>query len=225
MLGSPIQRGKFGKIVNSMAWHLESLSRRQQRVLAEIGPVLTKRGFYLAGGTAVALHLGHRRSVDLDWFAPEFPEPERLVDELRDQGIRFVAGALAPGTVHGVIRGVHVSLLRYRYPMLARLRAGPAGIRVAARADLIAMKLLAVAQRGAKKDFVDVYALGRQSDSLRQMVRWYQKKYTVEDIAHLLRGLAFFDDADEERLPPMLWEVNWRSVKETIKGWLKDVPR
>ena len=61
-----------------MTWHPEVLARRQERVLSEIGPLLTRRGFYLAGGTAVALHLGHRRSVDLDWFTAGKLDPVRI---------------------------------------------------------------------------------------------------------------------------------------------------
>lgn len=87
--------------MSRVVWHSKSLPRRQQRVLAEIGPFLSERGFYLAGGTAVALHLGHRRSVDLDWFAPEFPDLERLADDLQRQGINFNTESLAPGTLHG----------------------------------------------------------------------------------------------------------------------------
>src|SRR5271154_4986084 len=103
-----------------MRWHREILGLRQQRVLAQVGPWLTRRGFYLAGGTAVALHLGHRRSVDLDWFTAEgIPDPLRLAQELREQGMGFVTGQVAPGTLHGSVRAVRVSLLAYRYPLLA----------------------------------------------------------------------------------------------------------
>jgi len=195
------------------------------RVLTEMGPFMAQRGFYLAGGTAVALHLGHRRSIDLDWFAPEVSDSASLANELCEEGIRFVTEAIAPGTLLGTVRGVRVSMIRNRYPMLAAAQARPGGIRVAARADLAAMKLLAVAQSGAKKDFVDIYALGQRSNSLRQMVRWYQKKYALADFTHLLRSLAYFDDADAERLPKMLWDVSWRTVKETIRRWLQKGPR
>ncbi|HJT77653.1 MAG TPA: nucleotidyl transferase AbiEii/AbiGii toxin family protein [Gemmataceae bacterium] len=209
-----------------MTWHPEALALRQQRVLAQVGPFLTQRGFYLAGGTAVALHLGHRRSVDLDWFmAGGIPDPLHLAQDLREQGVAFVTGQVAPGTLHGSVRGVRLGLLEYRYPLLAPLRPWRGGIRIVARADLAAMKLAAVAQRGAKKDFVDVYALGSRSGSLRQMLRWYQEKYTVSDLAHVLYGLAYFDDADRERMPRMLWDVTWRTMKETIRRWLRDVTR
>jgi hypothetical protein len=125
-----------------MTWHTEILPAWQQRVLAELGPVLKRRGFYLAGGTAVALHLGHRRS-----------------------------------------------------------------------------------QRGAKKDFVDIYGLGVRSGSLRRMLRWYQEKYGVTDIAHLLYSLAYFEDADPERMPRLVWDVNWRTIKHTIQAWVRDSAR
>ena len=207
-----------------MIWHPEILARRQQRVLAQIGPVLSRRGFFLVGGTAVALHLGHRRSVDFDWFTLESFEPLHVAQDLREEGIAFVTGSVAQGTLHGQVSGVRVSLIRHNYPLLAKFGKRPGGILVAARADLAAMKLAAVAQRGAKKDFVDIYALGQRS-SLKQMLRWYQKKFAMADIGHLLRALIYFDDAEPERLPRMLWDVQWRTVKETIQRWLQKLPR
>jgi len=208
-----------------MSWHPEILGGRQERVLAQIGPVLSRRGFYLVGGTAVALHLGHRRSVYFDWFRSERIDPFELAQELREEGIAFLTEDVAIGTLHGLVGGVRVSLIRHQYPLLAKLRTWRNGILIASRADLAAMKLAAVAQRGAKKDFVDIYALGQRSDSLRQMLRWYQEKFSVEDFAHLLRSLAYFDDAETERLPRMLWPVNWRTMKATIQQWLKNMPR
>ena len=209
-----------------MTWHPEVLALRQQRVLAQVGPLLARHRFYLAGGTAVALHLGHRRSVDLDWFTTErLSDPLGLAQDLREQGVAFVTGQLAPGTLHGTVRGVRLSLLEYRYALLAALRPWRGGSRIASRADLAAMKLAAVAQRGAKKDFVDVYALGIRSCSLRQMVRWYQEKYAVQDLAHVLYSLAYFDDANRERMPRLLWDVTWGTMKETIRRWLRDLTR
>lgn len=208
-----------------MILHPAILARQQQCVVAQIGPALSRRGFFLVGGTAVALHLGHRRSVDFDWFTLDIFEPLHVAQELRDEGIAFVTEDVAPNTLHGLVRGVQVSLIRHNYPLLGALRTWRDGIRIAARADLAAMKLAAVAQRGAKKDFVDIYALGQRGNSLRQMMRWYQEKYTIRNVAHLLRSLAYFDDADPERLPRMFWKVNWRTIKETIVRWVHDLAR
>jgi hypothetical protein len=83
------------------------------------------------------------------------------------------------------------------------------------------MKLSAIAQRGSKKDFVDLFALGRGGFQLSDMLVWYRKKFGIEDIGHVLYALAFFDDADMERMPRMLWKIEWKQVKEVIRAWTK----
>jgi hypothetical protein len=207
-----------------MTFHTEILGQRQHWVLARLGPVLTPRGFYLGGGTALALHLGHRRSVDLDWFtADRLRDPLRLAQEIRDGGVPLVTGQVAPGTWHGTVSGVRVSLLEYRYPLLKPAATWrEKSCRIASRADLAAMKLAAVAQRGSKKDFVDLYALGQAGLSLRRMLGWYRWKYAVADIAHVLYSLTYFDEADRERMPPLLLDADWRALKRTIRHWLQE---
>jgi hypothetical protein len=208
-----------------MTWHPEILSRTQLGVLSHLGPTVSEKGFYLAGGTALALHLGHRRSMDLDWFtAASMAEPLYLAQHLRDHGIPFVTAQVAPGTLHGSVRGIRVSFFEYRYPLLRPLRSWrPGQSRLASRPDLAAMKLAAIAQRGAKKDFVDIFALGSRSLSLRQMLLWYQEKYSVSEIGHLLYSLAYFDEADRERSPRLFWRVSWQTMKQTIRQWLGKV--
>ena len=209
-----------------MTGYPEVLSRNQTRVLAELGPFLTGRGFYLAGGTAVALHLGHRRSVDLDWFtAARLSDPLGLAQNLREIPVPFVAGQVARGTLHGSVRRVRLSLLEYRYPLLGSPRDWQRCARLASLKDLAAMKIAAVTQRGSKKDFVDIYTLANCSFSLRQMLGFYQRKYAIHDVAHVLYSLAYFDDADRERMPTMLLKVNWPSVKDTIRGWVHELTK
>jgi hypothetical protein len=94
---------------------------------------------------------------------------------------------------------------------------------LAALEDLACMKLSAIAQRGARKDFCDLYALGTMSFSLQQMLRFYQKKFGIRDIGSVLYGLVYFDDAENERMPRMLWNVNWRDIKKTILEWVKSI--
>jgi hypothetical protein len=207
-----------------MTGHPEVLSRSQRRVLGELGPFLRGRGFYLVGGTAVALHSGHRRSVDLDWFtADRLPDPLGLAQQLRELPVPFVVEQVAPGTLHGSARGVRLSMLEYRYRVLGSFCPWQRCARLASRKDLAAMKIAAVTQRGYKKDFVDLYALASRSFSLRQMLRWYQEKYDIHDIAHVLYSLAYFDDADRERMPTMLWKVTWPTIKDTIRSWVQEL--
>jgi hypothetical protein len=96
---------------------------------------------------------------------------------------------------------------------------------LASLADLACMKLSAVSQRGARKDFVDIYALGEHYRPLEELLELYQRKFTVEDIAHVLYGLAYFDDAEKERMPRMLWNVDWRTIKRTIQQWVREAAR
>ncbi len=119
---------------------------------------------------------------------------------------------------------MRVSFLEYRYPLLKPLIPWQqAACPLASLEDLTCMKLSALSQRGSKKDFVDIYALGLRCFKLREMLRLYQKKYSVEDIGHVLYGLSYFDEVDQERLPRMFWEVNWTRIKKTIQGWVKEV--
>jgi hypothetical protein len=54
---------------------------------------------------------------------------------------------------------------------------------------------------------------------LKEMLQIYQKKSAVQDIAHVLYGLTYFDDADKERTPRMLWDLDWKTIKKTIQRW------
>ena len=207
--------------------HLEVLSTAQKTVLKKLGPLMKQWHFYLGGGTAIAIYLGHRHSVDLDWFTEKgIGDPMRLAQDIRNQGITFVTGQIERGTLHGTISGIRVSFLEYRYPLLKPLVFKPQFTsQIASLEDLACMKLSAIAQRGSKKDFVDLYALGMKDIPLKNMVRFYKQKYSVEDVAHVIYGLSYFDDADKERMPKMFWNTGWRTIKNTIQGWVREIGR
>jgi hypothetical protein len=140
------------------------------------------------------------------------------VADLRAAGLPLETERIEKGTLHARARGVRVSFLEYRYPLLKPLREVES-LRLAALEDIAAMKLAAVAQRGSKKDFVDVFALGGRF-GLGDMLASYRKKYGVEDVGHVLVALAYFDDADRERTPMLLLRQSWPDVKATIRGWV-----
>jgi len=203
--------------------HAEVLPDEQVACLRGLAPVATGMGFYLAGGTALALHLGHRRSVDFDWFAPRFPcQPVDLRESLAAHGIALEPTALAEQTVHGRIGGVKVSFLEFRPPLLEPLVEWPyVSCRLASCADLAAMKLLAVTQRGTKKDFVDVHALSRRMP-LARMLECYQRRFGVTDTSRVLAGLCFFDDAEAEPMPVMLVPLDWETVKRDLRTMVRE---
>lgn len=206
-----------------MTFHNEILTDRQARVLDVVAPVARASGFYLAGGSAIAIRFGHRLSEDFDWFAAELKRPEMLAAELRKGGLALDSLELAAGTLNCRVDGVKVQFLEYAYPLLSAADEWlEKQIELASVRDLGAMKLLAVAQRGSRKDFVDVYELLRQGATLPSMLDDFRTKFHADTIS-VLRGLVYFDDAELEPLPEMLVPFAWPSAKRFLQNAVQDV--
>jgi hypothetical protein len=204
--------------------HPEILTGRQADVLTEVAPFATSEGFYLSGGTAVALHLGHRRSDDFDWFAPDDFQPLLLASRLRSQVGEVQVLSQDRGTLHAAASAVKLSFLHYPYPLLQPPVPWPEyGFGMASPRDLACTKLAAVVSRGARKDFVDLYALGRSGLTLEEMVGAYRERYEVMDVGHVLFSLSYFAEAEPQDMPEMLWPVDWEEIKTTIRGWVAKV--
>lgn len=203
--------------------HLEVLDTAQAALLGRMGATMARDGFYLAGGTAVALHLGHRRSLDLDWFTPSaLADPLQHAARMRKAGLSLADVETQRGTLHARVDGVRVSLIEYLYPLLTEAEPlGATGARVAALDDLGAMKLAAVAQRGSRRDFVDVHALATRFRPLQDLLGLYCRKYGVTDVTHVLYGLSYFDDAESEQMPDLLAPGDWVAIKRDIRAWIK----
>lgn len=204
-------------------FHPEVLTAARRKVLLSLGPSLSRRGCYLGGGTALALYLGHRRSVDFDWFTPDkLRDPEALARGLRAEGIRFLTGSVESGTLLGTVGRIRISIMTFQYPLLNPLQPwSDYHCRLGSLVDLAAMKLLALAQRGSRKDFVDIHALSKQGISLPKMLRWYQEKFSITDTAHVLYSLVYFDDAERQPMPVMIQKRTWRTVKKELREWVK----
>jgi hypothetical protein len=210
-----------------MSVHPEILTPTQLGVLAEVGPAADRRGFALGGGTGLALLLGHRRSVDFDWFTTEpMGDAARLAAGLRGDGVDLGIEQVDRGTLHGTVAGVRVSFLEFSYPLLADPVDVPEhGCRVLSLDDIAAMKLSAIAQRGARKDFVDFYALLTRYRPLPELLEPYRRKFAVDDVGHLVYSLAYFDDAEREPLPEMIWPVSWHEMRREISRRVGELGR
>jgi predicted nucleotidyltransferase component of viral defense system len=205
-------------------WQLKILRRAQRNLLFRLGPFLSSRDFYLAGGTAIALYLGHRRSVDLDWFSgSQMGDSERFVKEIQQAEPQFIKNLTSRGTVHGIDTGVKTSFLEFRFPLLQPLVSlAEANCTVASLDDLAAMKLAAIMQRGKKRDFVDMYALALKHRPLSEMLELFKKKFETKEIYHVLLGLTYFEDAEAQRMPPLFWDIQWKHVKESLRKWVDE---
>lgn len=222
MRGFQIQRAASGTGECVVKLHGSALTDAQRAALATAASVTAKESYYLAGGAALALHLGHRRSVDLDWFRKRpMGDPLKVAKALTQAGADFQVTTSMAGTLHGALSGVKMSFLEYPYKMLEKpILWREMGCSLASLPDIACMKLSAIADRGAKKDFIDLYFMGQELP-LERMLTLYQSKYGVNDIAHLIMSLAYFDDADRQRTPEMIRKVPWKTVKGEIGAWVR----
>jgi hypothetical protein len=199
-----------------VTFHDSILTPAQKRLLGQIGELAKNSGFYLAGGTAIALRFGHRRSIDFDWFGPKFDRPDDMASALGALGLPLQNSQSNTGTLLGQIDGIKVSFFEYRYPLLDSVDSWTEySTEIASVRDLGAMKLLAIAQRGSRKDFVDVHLLLTQGRTLAEMLPDFVAKFGTDPIG-VLRGLTYFDDAEAEPIPEMLVPFDWSECKRTM---------
>lgn len=198
------------------SFHAEALTDVQRRLLQASATPAADWGAYLAGGSAVALHLGHRRSVDLDWFAPRATPPHRLLESLKSIGKDISVTQNTEGTFNGHIDGVKFSVFRYTYRLLEPTLVHD-GCAVAGTCDLAAMKLAAISQRTTKRDYVDVHALMKSAGlSLEAQVGAFHQKFPAADPSIPVRALGHFADVEKEPMPTMLARTTWEQVKRDL---------
>ena len=199
--------------------HLEVLPARQAEVWTLLGtfaPDLERWGFYLAGGTALALQLGHRESVDFDFFTQRTDVGPIVRERLETAFPELILREADPNTVHADLRGVRLSFIGgYKYPLVRSAVTTDAGIFLADILDIALMKLLAVSHRAAVRDYVDLAAVLRDRLTLSELIEVSMKKYGPRFNAMVsLRALVAFDDLDAE-MPKVLdtrLEKSWRRI-------------
>lgn len=183
------------------------------RAIKLVSKIDIVKNSYLAGGTALALRLGHRISVDLDFFTQEELDEKILSAELHKLP-EFNETGVAWRTVWGKVGETKFSLFYYKYPLLEKTDDFE-GINLLNLKDIAAMKICAVGDRGAKRDFVDLFFLGRHF-TIDQMFEFYNQKFSDLDEKkyHLITSLNYFVDAEIDPLPKMLVDISWDKVKE-----------
>ncbi len=172
---------------------------------------------YLAGGTALAMMLGHRRSEDFDWFSPSTFAVETVAESLSVLGALNIAET-QKGTFHGFIDGIRVAWLYYPNPLLNALVTLPEvpGLSLASLVDIAVMKWAALSSRSSRKDFIDLYFIAKAGLDVKELVPLLSRKFPGAEINHyhMLKSLSYFDDAEREPWPIMLKQVEWQHVKD-----------
>ncbi len=203
------------------AWHHEAISASTESTINVLRDAQLLNNSYLAGGTGLALRFGHRLSLDLDFFSPEQFDEEALLQQLQELP-DFSLASKAPYTLHATIGKTKVSFLGYAYPVLFASTTF-LGVAIADPRDIACMKVSAIASRGTKRDFVDLYLCAKHY-GLAEILQMFSEKYarTRFNRIHLFKSLTFFKDAEKDPMPNMLVTLDWEKVKQFF---LAEVPR
>jgi hypothetical protein len=203
--------------------HRKCLTPKGWSVLKKLGDLVAKHKFVLAGGTGLALWIGHRISYDLDFFTLHDFRNDALILEIKKTTKNYQVISEEEGSLTLEIEGIKVSFFKYEYPFIAesvRLdQAMLAGI-----LDIAAMKVIAINQRGVKRDFVDLYAI-LQEIPFHIVARHMIMRFGMERINPVQTGksLVYFADADTNPDPAYRkgMELNWDHIKKFFRTHVK----
>lgn len=174
------------------------------------------REFYLAGGTALALQIGHRVSTDLDWFSKtnnlQALQRDHIREELKSTG-KIETISEQDGLLFTRLYDTDTSFIYQHHPLLEPT-VEYLGILLASPIDIGLMKLAAISSRGTRRDFVDIYCI-RELITIEDMFELAPKKFAdrPQFLAIAVRALAYFEDAEQQPMPRMLVPVAWKDVR------------
>jgi predicted nucleotidyltransferase component of viral defense system len=201
---------------------LETIEQNTFLLLKEMMQIPEINHFDLAGGTTLALYLGHRVSIDLDFFTTQEFDSTKLVNLLEDKyqlsSIIASKNALSLYILYNE-KNIKIDFLRHNYKII-KPSVIEDGVRLHSIEDVAAMKLNAILNRGAKKDFYDIYELLKHY-SLHELVSFFKIKYPNTNVLMLIKSLDYFLDADVEPDPIALNKVKWIDIKEEISNQIR----
>ena len=187
---------------------------------------LKNSGFYLAGGTALALQIGHRISADFDFYNQNKFNPTKIYRDFQAQKpAKILLGNTAEDTLFLEINNIAISLFTYSYPLLKPLKKSE-NLNIASLEDIAAMKLIAIIQRGVKRDFIDLYFLA-QIFGLEKIMNLTKKKYTGFNKYLACQALVYFKDAQGEQAGEveLIKPLSWEKVKKYLEAEVRHVKR
>jgi len=201
--------------------HWEALSPATLQTFQKVEGLPFIRDFYLAGGTGLALHLGHRFSIDLDFFSPDksavgLEQRDALRILLDDPTLNISYDS--EGTFVATWREVGISFFRLPLYPLVQEPLLVESVRLATIEEIGAMKLAAIIDRGNRKDMVDLYFI-LQTTSIDELFKVAAIKYAqVHSFpVSALRALAYFTDAEALPMPQMLDRTPWSKMKKYLE--------
>ena len=200
--------------------HINILPENQLRLFETLASQPFINDFYLAGGTGLALQIGHRRSLDFDFFIPDYFETTDVINRLISIG-KYERDHEERNTINGSLDNVRISFFGYKYQIIDDFKVFNK-IRLAGLRDIAGMKLEAIAGRGSKKDFIDMFFLLKEF-TLEEIFTFHKMKYGIglNNQYHHLKSLVYFADAEAEAMPVMIKPLYWNDVKKQIVSYVR----
>ncbi len=193
--------------------HYNTVNQRTLELIKEIQDLQGFENLRLVGGTSLALQIGHRVSIDIDFFGDLNIDHISIVKKIKKLGnLKTIKSS---ENIHiFLLDNIKIDIVNYEYPWLSEV-VSEGKIRLAGFPDIAAMKISAITNRGTKKDFIDLYFLLKKY-SLESIINFYLKKYNDATLLLTLKSLTYFTDADSEPMPKMLIDISWDDIKKTI---------
>ncbi len=182
------------------------------RILEKLMQIDVFSDLRLVGGTALALQIGHRQSVDIDLFGEIDFEEQEINIEITEN-IEFLKKSKNINVLS--IDNIKIDIVNYKYPWISPL-VKEDNYRLASLEDIAAMKLNAITGRGTKKDFIDLYYLLKHF-SVNDCFKFYLKKFDDGNLFLVKKSLTYFDDAEPEPMPVMKENITWEEIKENLQ--------
>lgn len=197
--------------------YFEVLPGKTQKAFKELAQKdwLKSTAWYLAGGTALALQTGHRSSLDLDFFLPQ--ADFRLNSVLKHfSNKEWQTNIAKEGTIYGELLGAKVSFIAYPFFAPRCKYAYFGSIKMLQPRDIAVMKVIAISQRGRKRDFFDLYWCAKNIEPLVVTVERLETQYptVAHDFHHIIKSLIYFVDAESDPMPKIFFSASWKNVKK-----------
>lgn len=208
-----------------MYWNV--IDQNRKNVLKKVTDNISISKYYMAGGTALALQNGTRESFDFDFFVQEEFDTKILLNELEKLGNVKVT-YMSNDTLHCILDEVQLTFLYFTNPLIKELLKADNynNLYLASIIDIATMKLIAISQRGTKKDFFDLYNIcTKYNYSLKDIFNFLEVKYSKDKLNyfHILKSVVYFEDAEDEVLPKTYIEYNWEDIKSFFKKQYENI--
>ena len=194
--------------------HWETVSTELKDLILFVSQRPVFNDFSLGGGTALALQLGHRISVDADFISAIKFDRETMLKHAREELDNVTDLHLGEMGVFLKSNGIKVDFLSWGLPFIRPIQ-NLEGVRILSIEDIVAMKLFAITRRGEKKDYYDL-AILLDWFSLKELFDFYHERHKGDDTSLLLRFLVSFSDIDKQPEPHRLYEMDWPSARERL---------